>query len=526
MPSPPAIQSTQPVVELRQIVKRFPGVLANDQIDLQLYKGEILGLLGENGAGKTTLMNILYGLYQPDAGEIYLHGQQVKLRSAHQAIDHGLGMVHQHFMLVPPFTVAENLMIGQPSPRRPFLEKRQTVQKRIAALSAQYGLKVDPTAAVWQLSVGQQQRVEILKALYRGAEVLILDEPTAVLTPQEVDELIGILRRLAADGRSLIFISHKLQEVMSVCDRVAVLRDGRLIDVVHTRESSPAHLSRLMVGREVQFRTAKKAATPGAVRLALHNLQVNDDRALPALRGFNLTVRAGEIVGIAGVEGNGQRELEEAILGLRPLTNGQIQVVGQDVTKATPRIRLAAGLGYVPSDRYRTALLADFSIADNLILSKVDQPPFTQRGLRNGRAIAAYAAKLIKAFQIRTPSAATAVSKLSGGNAQKVVLARELAHQPSVLLVAQPTRGVDIGAIEFIHQALIEQRDQGLAILLISTELEEILNLSDRIVVLYEGEIMGECAGEQADLATLGLLMAGAQVVNTEPEGRANHAAE
>lgn len=527
LPTEAAANGTQqPVVELRQIVKRFPGVLANDHIDLQLQAGEILGLLGENGAGKTTLMNILYGLYQPDAGEIYLRGRRVQLRSAHEAIAHGLGMVHQHFMLVPPFTVAENMMLGQPSPRRPLLEKRQTVHARIAQLSAQYGLKVDPAAEVWQLSVGQQQRVEILKALYRGAEVLILDEPTAVLTPQEVDELIVILRRLAADGCSLIFISHKLHEVMTLCHRVAVLRDGRLIDVVNIQETNPAHLSRMMVGREVLSRTPKKPTAPKAVCLELRGLQVNDDRNLPALRGVNLTVRAGEIVGIAGVEGNGQRELEEAILSLRTIEKGQVLIDGQDVTGVTPRIILATGLGYVPSDRYRTAVLADFSIAENLVLSKFDRPPFTQRGFLNGRAIAANAEKLVSVFDIRTPSAATPIVKLSGGNAQKVVLARELAHQPNVLLVAQPTRGVDIGAIEFIHQTLIQQRNQGMAILLISTELEEILNLSDRIVVLYEGEIMGECAGATADLSTLGLMMAGSKRTAPTQEGQTINASE
>ena len=510
MTTPPT-QTTPPVVEMRGIVKRFPGVLANDHVDLQLQKGEILGLLGENGAGKTTLMNILYGLYQPDAGEIVLHGQRTQLRSVHDAIARGLGMVHQHFMLAQPFTVAENMMLGQGSPRWPLLEKGRKVQERITALSQQYGLKVDPAAQVWQLSVGQQQRVEILKALYRGAEVLILDEPTAVLTPQEVDELVVILRKLAATGRSLIFISHKLHEVMNVCDRVAVLRDGRLVDVVQTSATNPAHLSRLMVGRDVQFRTEKAPAAPTTVRLDLRELRVNDDRALPALRGINLTVRAGEIVGIAGVEGNGQRELEEAILGLRPVEQGQVLVDGQDVTGVSPGVMLATGLGYVPSDRYRTALLADFSIAENLVLSKVAQPPFTRWGLLNGRAILAHAEKLVKAFNVRTPSVTTAVGKLSGGNAQKVVLARELAHQPSVLLVAQPTRGVDVGAIEFIHQELIHQRDQGMAILLISTELEEILNLSDRIVVLYEGEIMGECPGADADLQQVGLMMAGAR---------------
>ncbi|MCX6049742.1 MAG: ABC transporter ATP-binding protein [Chloroflexi bacterium] len=509
----PTNASTPPVVELRNIVKHFHGgVLANDQITIQLQRGEILGLLGENGAGKTTLMNILYGLLQPDAGEIFVRGQRSHFRSTHDAIAHGLGMVHQHFMLVPTFTVAENLVLGQPSPRKPFLENRKTVARRISQLSEQYGLQVDPNAEVWQLSVGQEQRVEILKTLYRGAEILILDEPTAVLTPQEVDELITILRKLAQDGRSLIFISHKLHEVMQICDRVAVLRDGRLVHTTPVQATNPAELSRMMVGRDVVLRVNKGPAKPGAVRLRLQNLQVRDDRQLLALRDVSLAVHAGEIVGIAGVEGNGQRELEEAIVGLRPVEQGQVQLNQQDVTNRPPRVLFNAGLGHVPSDRYKTALLREFSIAENLVLSRIDQPPFTQHGLLNQPAIDQNARTLIQQFDIRAPAIDTAVAKLSGGNAQKVVLARELSHQPQVLLVAQPTRGVDVGAIEYVHQALVRQRDQGMAILLISTELEEILNLSDRIIVLYEGQVMGECLASEADVQTLGLMMAGSKL--------------
>lgn len=499
-----------PVIEMVGITKRFPGgVVANSDVNLTLHKGEILALLGENGAGKSTLMNILYGLYRPDEGEVMLRGKPVDFRSAHDAIDLGLGMVHQHFMLVPTFTVAENLMIGQGSPRSPRLEDARTVNQRIRELSAQYGLEVDPTAKVWQLSVGQEQRVEILKALYRHAEILILDEPTAVLTPQEVDELLAIMRRLADDGRSIIFISHKLHEVLAVSDRIAVMRDGRMVGAVAPGETNPAALSRMMVGRDVMLSTSKEPAVPDAVKLDVRDLEVTDDRGLPAVRGLSLTVRAGEIVGIAGVEGNGQRELEEALGGLRTATAGSITLCDTDVTNASPRAVFGAGLGHVPSDRYKTALLRDFSIADNLVLETVDRPPFTRRGLLNRRAIAANAVELIKRFDVRTRSHQTHVAKLSGGNAQKVVLARALSHDPAVLLVAQPTRGVDIGAIEYIHRELVARRDAGMAILLISTELDEILNLSDRIIVLYEGQVMGEVSAAEADVEQLGLMMAG-----------------
>lgn len=499
-----------PIVELRNITKRFPGgVLANDRVSLDLRQGEILGLLGENGAGKTTLMNILYGLYRPDEGEIRLRGAPVHFHSPHDAIAHGLGMVHQHFMLVPKFTVAENLMLGQPSPRAPLLADRRAVAQRILDLSAQYGLQVDPHAPVWQLSVGQEQRVEILKTLYRGAEILILDEPTAVLTPQEVDELLTILRNLATDGRSIIFISHKLREVMEVCDRIAVMRDGRLVDVVLTAQTTTQALSRMMVGREVMLRVDKAPATPGEVLLRIQNLHAKDDRGLPALRGVNLTVRAGEIVGVAGVEGNGQRELEETLRGLRPVSAGRIELCGRDVTGRAPRDIIDAGLGHVPSDRYRTGLLRDFSVAENLALVTVDRPPFTRRGLLDMAAMRSRARQLVQAFDVRTPSVDVRVAALSGGNAQKVVLAREIAHGPRVLLVAQPTRGVDVGAIEYVHRELVRRRDEGMAILLISTELDEILALSDRIVVLYQGRIVGECPAEGVSVEALGLMMGG-----------------
>jgi simple sugar transport system ATP-binding protein len=425
-------------------------------------------------------------------------------------------MVHQHFMLVPPFTVAEHMVLGQPSPRWPRLENSKDVARRISQLSEQYGLEVDPHAEVWQLSVGQQQRVEILKTLFRGAEILILDEPTAVLTPQEVDELLKIMRNLADDGRSIIFISHKLEEVMRISERIAVLRDGRLVDTVRTEDTNPTELSRMMVGRDVLLRVEKKLSTPGKVQLSVRDLMVNTDRELPALRGINLDVRTGEIVSIAGVEGNGQRELEEAISGMRQVEQGQVILCGHDVTNATPRKIFTAGLGYVPSDRYQTALLVDFSVANNLVLQTFDQAPYTQQGILRQPAIKANAQKLVKTFDIRTSSTEADVSSLSGGNAQKVVLARELSRQPQVLLVAQPTRGIDVGAIEYIRQELVRQRDQGIAILLISTELEEILGLSDRIIVLYEGQVMGEGTAEEfkSNVQNLGLMMAGSKLVD------------
>jgi ABC-type uncharacterized transport system ATPase subunit len=513
----PASPAVPPVVEMRGIVKRFPGVLANDHISLHLNPGEILALLGENGAGKTTLMNILYGLLQRDAGEVEVRGRPVNFHSAHDAIAHGLGMVHQHFMLVPSFTVAENMVLGQRSPRAPLLEDPKQVAGCIRRLSEQYGLKVDPNAEVWQLSVGQQQRVEILKTLYRGAEVLILDEPTAVLTPQEVEELLAILRGLAQGRRSLIFISHKLEEVMAIADRIAMLRDGRLVANLLPSETNPAELGHLMVGREVSFRVKKRLAEPGEIRLAVRNLWVRDDRDLPALRGVSLEVRASEIVGIAGVEGNGQRELEEALGGLRPVQAGQIILAGRDVSHCSPREIFQAGLAYVPSDRYQTALLPEFSVAENLVLQTIDQPPYTRRGLLREDAIRTNARGCIRAFDIRTPSERVPVATLSGGNAQKVVMARELSRQPRLLLAAQPTRGLDVGAMEFVHQELVRQRDQGMAILLISTELEEILSLSDRILVLYEGQFVGERPAERADVHDLGMMMAGAGSADLPP---------
>jgi ABC-type uncharacterized transport system ATPase subunit len=508
-PDDPKAQASQaPVIEMRGIVKHFPGVLANDHVDLDLMPGEILGLLGENGAGKTTLMNILYGFYKADAGQIRLKGQEVDFRSSQDAIAHGLGMVHQHFMLVEVFTVAENMILGQKSPRQPLLEDPRAVEARIRDLSDRYGLEVDPQAYIWQLSVGQQQRVEILKALYRGARILILDEPTAVLTPQETDELLAIMRALADDGRSLIFISHKLHEVSAICDRIAVLRDGHLVDVVKSATPT-SELARMMVGREVLLRVEKEPAKPQEVLLSLHDLWVRDDQDALALRGINLDICAGEIVGIAGVAGNGQRELEDAVSGLRPVEKGRIMLCQQDVTGVSPAKIIATGLGHIPSDRYGIGLVGDFSVAENLVLEVFGRPPFTRHGLLQVKSINDHAAELAHAFDIRTPTVATLATKLSGGNAQKLILARELSRHPRVLLAAQPTRGLDVGATEYVHKELVRQRDQGMAILLISTELEEILALSDRIIALCQGQVTGELASGQVDVAQLGLMMAG-----------------
>jgi simple sugar transport system ATP-binding protein len=501
---------TQPIVQMRGIVKHFPGVVANANVDFDLYQGEIHSLLGENGAGKSTLMNVLYGLYEPEAGEIILRGQPVRFSSARDAIASGLGMVHQHFMLIPPFTVTENIVLGQPSPRAPLLEDKSTVRERLLDLSRRYGLAIQPDAEVWTLSVGEQQRVEILKALYRGAEVLILDEPTAVLTPQEVDELLAILRLLAEEGKAIVFISHKLDEVLKASNRITVLRDGRVIDTVAASSTNQAALARMMVGRDVVLRVRKAPAHLREPRLSVRDLESSNDRGLPALRKVSFEVRSGEIFGIAGVAGNGQSELEEVICGLRPATGGQVTICGSDATNRAPCDIGLLGLAHIPSDRYLRGLLKDFTVAENLILQRIDRSPFAHRGRLSREAIAAEARRLIKDFDVRTPAAETLAGKLSGGNAQKMILARELSRSPRVLIAAQPTRGLDVSAIEYVHRCLIEQRDAGLAILLISSELEEILSLSDRIAVMYEGQIVGIVDAAGADVHEIGLMMTGA----------------
>lgn len=496
-------------VEMRGIVKRFPGVLANDHIDFEVRAGEIHALLGENGAGKTTLMNILYGLYRPDQGQIAINGQVVAIHSPANAIRLGIGMIHQHFMLVPTLSVVENVALGLPSSRG-FLLDLEVVTERILHLSQTYGLTVDPAATVWQLAVGEQQRVEILKALYRGADLLILDEPTAVLTPQEVEELFTTLRRMAREGHALIFISHKLHEVLSISDRVTVLRDGRVVKTLPTAEATREDLARLMVGREVLLRVDRPPVKLGDPVLRLEDLWAAGDKGVPALRGVSLQVRSGEILGIAGVSGNGQRELAEVIAGLRLPTQGRIIIAGVDTTGWSPERLLKHGLAYIPEERMRDGVIRDFSVEENLILKNHTDRPYANGIFMNFGKIAEYADNLIANFDIRTPSRDTPLKNLSGGNIQKMVLARELSRQPRVLIAAQPTRGVDISATEYIHRQLVAQRAKGTATLLISEDLDEILNLSDRIAVMYEGQIVGVVDQHEATVEQLGLMMAGA----------------
>lgn len=502
-------ENPQLVVQMRDIWKRFPGLIANAGVDFNLLEGEIHTLLGENGAGKTTLMNILYGLDEPDQGEVFLKGNQVHFKSARDAILHGLGMVHQHFMLVQRFTVAENITLGMASPREPLIEDKKAVYKRLEEISDRYGLQIQPDAPIWTLSVGEQQRVEILKALYRGADVLILDEPTAVLTPQEVDHLLEVLRRLASEKKSVVFISHKLNEVLAVSDRITVLRDGKLINTVKASETNSQELACMMVGREVLLRVDKKPAEPAEVRLSVQGLCARNDEGRNALCEVSLEVRSGEILGIAGVAGNGQTELEEVIAGLRKATGGKVEICGHEVQNHFPQEIGKLGLAHIPSDRYKMAMLTDFTVAENLVLQRIVDEPFSRHGWIDWNCVRSEAQHLIGEFDVRTPSVNTPAGKLSGGNAQKMVLARELSRQPRVLVAAQPTRGLDVSAIEYVHRRLVEFRDAGLAILLISTELYEIFSLSDRIAVMFGGRIMGVVNAKDTDSNEIGLMMAG-----------------
>ncbi len=495
-------------LEMRGITKRFPGVLANDKCDFDVHTGEVHALLGENGAGKSTLMKILYGLYHPDEGQILLNGKPVTISSPTDSINLGIGMIHQHFMLVPTLTVAENVALGLPSSRGA-LTDLDRVSKRILELAKIYGLKIDPDAYVWQLSVGQQQRVEIIKALYRGAALLILDEPTAVLTPQEVDELFAIMKQMVRDGHALIFISHKLHEVVEISNRVTVLRDGRKIGTRPTSEITKQDLANWMVGREVGFTPDRGKTDLGEVRLQLDGVKCGSDRGTPGLRGVSLEVRSGEILGIAGVSGNGQRELAETITGLRKITGGHVYLENKDITNLPPGEITEHMLSYIPEERMRDGVIKEFTVAENLILREHHKAPYSHNGLLNLRGIASHADQLIKEFRVKTPSRDTLAKNLSGGNIQKVVLARELSRQPRVILAAQPTRGLDIGATEYVREQLLEQRRKGAAILLISEDLDEILALSDRIAVLYEGQVMDIVPREDATPEKLGLLMAG-----------------
>ena len=496
------------VLEVRGLTKRFPGVLANDHIDLKLYKGQVLGLLGENGAGKSTLMNMIYGLYTPDEGEILVNGQPVHIRNPNDAIALGIGMVHQHFQLVPVLTVTENIMLGNESVRGIFLDRR-TARQRIVEIATQYGLQVDPDALVEDLPVGVQQRVEIIKALYRKADILILDEPTAVLTPQEAEGLFGIMRTLLDRGVSIIFISHKLKEILEICDHVTVLRGGKVVGHADPKESTQQSLAAMMVGRDVILQVDKAPAQPGESVLSIRGLHVQDDRDLPAIKGLDLEVRAGEIVGVAGVQGNGQTELIEAITGLRPAVSGHIFVEGQDIVHESPRRITETGVAHVPEDRQKNGMVSAFPIKDNLVLQTYYIGPFAIGILANETAKDENARRLVKQYDVRTPSIFVSIGNLSGGNQQKTIIAREFSRPSRLLVVAQPTRGLDVGSIEFIHKQIVKMRDEGTAVLLVSAELDEILSLSDRVAVMYDGQIIDTLPIEAANRERVGLLMAG-----------------
>ena len=500
-------QSAAPLLQMRDITKRFPGVLANDHVSLELYPGEVLALLGENGAGKSTLMNVLVGLYRPDEGEIVVRGRKVEIHSPRDAAALGIGMVHQNFMLVETMTVAENIILGMPD--LPFKPDMEAVNARIRELSARYNLEVDPTAYIWQLSVGEQQRVEILKLIYRGAEILILDEPTAVLTPQEAEELRRVIQLMTAEGKAAIFITHKMEEVMAFSQRVMVLARGRVVAEKRTAETSPQELAQLMVGREVLFRLEKRACQPGAVVLEVRDLTAENDKGLPALRGITLQIHAGEILGIAGVAGNGQRELAEAITGLRKATGGSVHIGPHDVTNQPPLRAIQAGVSHIPEDRMGMGAVGNMAVADNLAMKGYRQSPLGTGGVLRYPRILEFARRMIETFRIATPSPQTRVKFLSGGNLQKTILAREITACGGLLVAVHPTRGLDVGATEAVRKLLLEQRDQGAAVLLISEDLEELLAISDRIAVMFEGQIMGIVPAEQATVEALGLMMAG-----------------
>jgi ABC-type uncharacterized transport system ATPase subunit len=498
-----------PLLELRGVTKYFPGVLANDHIDLTLNQGEILALLGENGAGKTTLMNILYGLYTPDEGEVFIRGEKVSIHSPQDAIRLGIGMIHQHFMLVPVFSITENVMLGVESTKAGFILDRPFAAKRIREISEQFGIKVDPAALIENLAVGVQQRVEIIKVLYREADILILDEPTAVLTPQEVEELFKVIRSLVAQGKSLIFITHKLNEVMSIADRITVLRGGKVVGSTTPGEVNQEILAEMMVGREVTLNLERQEAHPGDVILDVADLKVMDDRGLLAVNDVSFQVRQGEILGIAGVQGNGQTQLVEALTGLRQVRGGNIHILNQVANGASPRKIREMGSAHVPEDRQRDGLVLSFSVADNLVMNTYYEPPFAKGMNLKQAEIDRVARERVEQFDVRTPSILVPVSNLSGGNQQKVIVAREFSRPIKLLIASQPTRGLDVGSIEYIHGQILKKRDEGCAVLLVSPELEEILALSDRIAVMYEGEIVAVLPATEATRERLGLLMAG-----------------
>ncbi|MDZ5014245.1 ATP-binding cassette domain-containing protein [Clostridium perfringens] len=499
------------VVEMLNIRKEFPGIVANDNITLQLRKGEIHALLGENGAGKSTLMGILFGMNQPDKGVIKVRGKEVKITNPNVANDLGIGMVHQHFKLVENFTVTQNIVLGcEPKILFGLGMDLNKAAKRIEELSKQYGLNVDPNAKIENISVGMQQRVEILKMLYRDADVLILDEPTAVLTPQEIDELIKIMKNLINEGKSIIIITHKLKEIKAAADRCTVIRRGRYIGTVDVKTTSEAEMAKMMVGREVSFKVNKKPAKPGDVVLDIKNLSVKNNKKVLGLKDFSIDVRAGEIVGIAGVEGNGQSELIEAITGLRKSESGTINFKNKDITRESIRNRINSGIAHIPEDRHKRGLVLDYTIEENMVIEVYDKKPFSNKGLLNKKEIKKYAEKIIDEFDVRSGEGAESIARsLSGGNQQKAIIGREIELNPELLIAAQPTRGLDVGSIEYIHKRLVEQRDSGKAVLLVSLELDEILNVSDRIAIINNGELIGVVNADETNENEVGLMMAG-----------------
>ncbi|WP_102335890.1 ABC transporter ATP-binding protein [Salimicrobium jeotgali] len=505
------------VIEMLNIRKEFPGIVANDDITLQVQKGEIHALLGENGAGKSTLMNVLFGLYKPEKGSIRIQGEEVNVEDPNVANALGIGMVHQHFMLVDTFTVTENIVLGS-EPNKAGTVDIKRAEKEVQALSERYGLNVDATAKIRDISVGMQQRAEILKTLYRGAEILILDEPTAVLTPQEIKELTQIMRDLVNEGKSIILITHKLKEIMQVCDKCTIIRKGKGIGTVDVKDSNATELASLMVGREVTFKTDKTKATPGENALDIKNLKVKDSRGVEMVKDLNLHVRQGEIVGVAGVDGNGQTELVEALTGLKKSSAGEITLNNRSIYNLEPRKVTEAGVAHIPQDRHKHGLLLDFPIGENMVMQSYYLEPNSKRGILNFKNIYKKAKSLIEEYDVRTPDEYTKARSLSGGNQQKAIIAREVDRSPDLLIASQPTRGLDVGAIEFIHNKLIEERDKGRAVLLVSFELDEILNVSDRIAVMFDGKIIEEVKPEETDEQELGLLMAGRK---SEKQGEA-----
>ena len=500
---------TKPAIEMREIVKKFGDFTANDHVNLLVHKGEVHAILGENGAGKSTLMNVLYGLYQPTSGQIFVGGKEEVIHSPSRAIELGIGMVHQHFMLVQPFSVTENIILGM-EPMKGLSVDLKTARKRVEEISKRYNMQVDPDAKIEDISVGMQQRVEILKVLYRGADILILDEPTASLTPQEITELMEIISNLTADGKSVILITHKLKEITSCADYCTIIRQGKYIDTVKVSDVNENDLAAMMVGRDVNFKVDKKDQEPGEVVLDIEDLHAKDYRGVEILKGFHLNVRRGEIVGLAGVDGNGQTELVEVLTGLRKAESGKVTMLGKDVFNKTPKETFESGISSIPADRQKHGLILEFSNEDNLILLLFEEEPYSSHGILNRKAIKEHAEELIEKFDVRPRGCAESpAGTLSGGNQQKVIIAREVTNDKELLIAVNPTRGLDVGAIEFVHKYLVEQRNKNRAVLLVSFELDEIMSLSDRIEVIFDGQITGSVAGKDADEKELGFMMAG-----------------